>query len=358
MAGEVFNIDSPKQMGPILFEKLKVTTEVKKTKTGQYATSEDVLSKYIHQHPIIGKILDYRELRKLKSTYVDAIPALVNPITHRLHTSFMQTVAATGRLSSHQPNIQNIPIRTERGRAIRKAFVPKDNDHVILSADYSQIELRVIASLSEDPNMCEAFRNGFDIHQATASKVFGVPLEEVSKDMRSKAKAVNFGIIYGQGAFGLAQNLGISRTEAKEIIDSYFKQFSTLKNFQADQIENAKKRGFVETILKRKRSLPDINSANAIVRGFAERNAINAPIQGSAADIIKLAMIEIFHQLESQQLKSKMILQVHDELVFDVLKSEQEEVSSLVKTAMENAIQMNVPLIAESGIGHNWLEAH
>jgi DNA polymerase-1 len=345
-------------MGPILFEKLKVTTEVKKTKTGQYATSEDILSKYIHNHPIIGKILDYRELRKLKSTYVDAIPALVNPVTHRLHTSFMQTVAATGRLSSNHPNIQNIPIRTERGRAIRKAFVPKDNDHLILSADYSQIELRVIASMSQDPNMCEAFKNGLDIHQATASKVFGVELTEVTKEMRSKAKAVNFGIIYGQGAFGLAQNLGISRTEAKEIIDSYFKQFSTLKNFQADQIENAKKKGFVETILKRKRSLPDINSANAIVRGFAERNAINAPIQGSAADIIKLAMIDIQRELQTQGLQSKMILQVHDELVFDVLKSEQEKVSALVKTAMENAIQLNVPLIAESGVGENWLVAH
>ena len=358
LAGEHFNIDSPKQMGPILFEKLKVTTEVKKTKTGQYATSEDILSKYIHNHPIIGKILDYRELRKLKSTYVDAIPALVNPVTHRLHTSFMQTVAATGRLSSNHPNIQNIPIRTERGRAIRKAFVPKDNDHLILSADYSQIELRVIASMSQDPNMCEAFKNGLDIHQATASKVFGVELTEVTKEMRSKAKAVNFGIIYGQGAFGLAQNLGISRTEAKEIIDSYFKQFSTLKNFQADQIENAKKKGFVETILKRKRSLPDINSANAIVRGFAERNAINAPIQGSAADIIKLAMIDIQRELQTQGLQSKMILQVHDELVFDVLKSEQEKVSALVKTAMENAIQLNVPLIAESGVGENWLVAH
>jgi DNA polymerase-1 len=358
LAGENFNIDSPKQMGPILFEKLKVTNEVKKTKTGQYATSEDILSKYIHNHPIIGKILDYRELRKLKSTYVDAIPALVNPVTHRLHTSFMQTVAATGRLSSNHPNIQNIPIRTERGRAIRKAFVPKDNNHLILSADYSQIELRVIASMSQDPNMCEAFKNGLDIHQATASKVFGVELTEVTKEMRSKAKAVNFGIIYGQGAFGLAQNLGISRTEAKEIIDSYFKQFSTLKNFQADQIENAKKKGFVETILKRKRSLPDINSANAIVRGFAERNAINAPIQGSAADIIKLAMIDIQRELQTQGLQSKMILQVHDELVFDVLKSEQEEVSALVKTAMENAIQLNVPLIAESGVGENWLVAH
>ncbi len=358
LAGEHFNIDSPKQLGPILFEKLKVTHEVKKTKTGQYATSEDVLSKYAHAHPIIGKILDYRELRKLKSTYVDAIPSLVNPVTQRLHTSFMQTVAATGRLSSNQPNIQNIPIRTERGRAIRKAFVPKDHEHTILSADYSQIELRVIASLSEDPNMCDAFRNGLDIHQATAAKVFGVPIEEVTKDMRSKAKAVNFGIIYGQGAFGLAQNLGISRTEAKEIIDSYFKQFSTLKNFQADQIERAKKQGFVETILKRKRALPDINSANAIVRGFAERNAINAPIQGSAADIIKLAMIAIQRELQSLGLKSKMILQVHDELVFDVVKSELEILSTMVKRCMETAVQMNVPLIAESGVGDNWLEAH
>lgn len=358
IAGETFNLDSPKQLGPILFEKLKITDEIKKTKTGQYSTSEDVLSKYAHAHPIVNLILDYRELRKLKSTYVDAIPALVHPKTNRLHTSFMQTVAATGRLSSNNPNIQNIPIRTPRGREIRKAFVPRDSEHTILSADYSQIELRVIASLSEDKNMCEAFNSGKDIHQATAAKVFNVPIEEVTKEMRSKAKAVNFGIIYGQGAFGLAQNLGISRTEAKEIIDSYFKQFSTLKNFQADQIESAKEKGYVETILHRKRQLPDINSRNAIVRGFAERNAINAPIQGSAADIIKLAMIRIFRAFEENHIQSKMILQVHDELVFDVLKTEQAKVQKIVQDCMENAIKMNVPLTAESGIGDNWLVAH
>jgi DNA polymerase-1 len=358
IAGETFNLDSPKQLGPILFEKLKITDEIKKTKTGQYSTSEDVLSKYAHSHPIVNLILDYRELRKLKSTYVDAIPALVHANTGRLHTSFMQTVAATGRLSSNNPNIQNIPIRTPRGREIRKAFVPRNEDYTILSADYSQIELRVIASLSEDKNMCDAFNSGKDIHQATAAKVFNVPIEEVTKEMRSKAKAVNFGIIYGQGAFGLAQNLGISRTEAKEIIDSYFKQFSTLKNFQADQIESAKEKGFVETILHRKRHLPDINSRNAIVRGFAERNAINAPIQGSAADIIKLAMIRIFKAFEDNHIQSKMILQVHDELVFDVLKSEQEKVQQIVQDCMQNAFKMNVPLIAESGIGENWLVAH
>ena len=358
IAGETFNLDSPKQLGPILFEKLKITDEIKKTKTGQYSTSEDVLSKYAHSHPIVNLILDYRELRKLKSTYVDAIPALVHANTGRLHTSFMQTVAATGRLSSNNPNIQNIPIRTTRGREIRKAFVPRNADYTILSADYSQIELRVIASLSEDKNMCGAFNSGKDIHQATAAKVFNVPIEEVTKEMRSKAKAVNFGIIYGQGAFGLAQNLGISRTEAKEIIDSYFKQFSTLKNFQADQIESAKEKGYVETILHRKRYLPDINSRNAIVRGFAERNAINAPIQGSAADIIKLAMIRIFKAFEDNHIQSKMILQVHDELVFDVLKSEQEKVQQIVQDCMQNAFKMNVPLIAESGIGENWLVAH
>ncbi|MEY2938321.1 MAG: polymerase [Bacteroidota bacterium] len=358
IAGETFNLDSPKQLGPILFEKLKITDEIKKTKTGQYSTSEDVLSKYAHAHPIVNLILDYRELRKLKSTYVDAIPSLVHPKTHRLHTSFMQTVAATGRLSSNNPNIQNIPIRTIRGREIRKAFVPRDENHTILSADYSQIELRVIASLSEDKNMCEAFVSGKDIHQATAAKVFNVPLEEVTKEMRSKAKAVNFGIIYGQGAFGLAQNLGISRTEAKEIIDSYFKQFSTLKNFQADQIEMAKEKGFVETILHRKRHLADINSRNAIVRGFAERNAINAPIQGSAADIIKVAMIHIYQAFQREGVQSKMILQVHDELVFDVRKDEQEKVVSIVQDCMQNAVHLNVPLVAEYGVGDNWLVAH
>ena len=358
LAGETFNMDSPKQLGPILFEKLKITDEIKKTKTGQYSTAEDVLSKYIHSHPIIAKILDYRELRKLKSTYVDAIPALVQNTTGRLHTSFMQTVAATGRLSSNNPNIQNIPIRTEKGRRIRKAFVARDEQHTILSADYSQIELRVIASMSEDPNMCEAFKIGADVHQATASKVFHVPMEEVTKEMRSKAKAVNFGIIYGQGAFGLAQNLGISRTEAKEIIDSYFQQFSTLKNFQSDQIDRAKHTGYVATLLGRKRQLPDINSKNAIVRGFAERNAINAPIQGSAADIIKLAMIKIYQAFQDHQLQSKMILQVHDELVFDVVKSELNQVKSIVEECMAKAYALNVPLLAEAGIGDNWLEAH
>ncbi|MFZ4784360.1 MAG: DNA polymerase I [Flavobacteriales bacterium] len=358
LAGEQFNVDSPKQLGPILFEKLAIAKDVKKTKTGQYGTSEDVLSKYQHDHPIIVKILDYRELRKLKSTYVDALPALVNVHTGRVHTNYMQTIAATGRLSSNNPNLQNIPIRTSRGKEIRKAFIPRDAEHRILSADYSQVELRIIAALSEDPNMVDAFRQGVDIHAATAAKVFGVPLEEVDKTMRSKAKAVNFGIIYGQGAFGLAQNLGISRTEAKEIIDSYFTQFSQLKTYQASNIEKARKKGYVETILGRRRYLADINSANAVVRGFAERNAINAPIQGSAADIIKIAMINIKKEFDDRGFRSKMVMQVHDELVFDVHESELELVKPVIREKMEGAVQMIVPLEVDMNFGDNWLQAH
>jgi DNA polymerase I len=358
LAGEQFNIDSPKQLGVILFEKMKITDQVKKTKTGQYSTGEDVLSKFEHEHPILSHLLDYRELRKLKSTYVDSLPALVNPITGRVHTSYMQTVAATGRLSSTQPNLQNIPIRTPRGKEIRKAFIPRNEDYTLLSADYSQVELRVIAALSGDPNMCEAFRLGEDIHKATAAKIFGVELAAVDKDMRSKAKAVNFGIIYGQGAFGLAQNLGISRGEAKSIIDAYFAQFSTLKSYQTESVQQAREKGYVETILGRRRYLPDLHSANAVVRGFAERNAINAPIQGSAADIIKKAMIGIHHEMEKRQLKSRMILQVHDELVFDVHLSEVEEVKALVKEGMSGAVQMAVPLEVDMNTGANWLEAH
>lgn len=358
IAGEVFNVDSPKQLGVILFEKLKITDQVKKTKTGQYATSEDILSKFAHDHPIVGKILDYRELRKLKSTYVDALPALINTNTGRVHTNYMQTVAATGRLSSNNPNLQNIPIRTSRGKEIRKAFIPRNEEYTILSADYSQVELRIIAALSNDTNMCEAFMQGADIHAATASKVFGVALDQVDKTMRSKAKAVNFGIIYGQGAFGLAQNLGISRGEAKEIIDSYFKQFSGLRDYQHQNIESARKKGYVETILGRRRYLPDINSANAVVRGFAERNAINAPIQGSAADIIKVAMIQIQDELRKTQLKSKMIMQVHDELVFDVHKSELEIIQPIIKEKMTGAIAMRVPLEIDMNYGENWLQAH
>ncbi|MEN9348903.1 MAG: hypothetical protein RLZZ77_2414, partial [Bacteroidota bacterium] len=358
IAGEPFNIDSPKQLGVILFEKMKITDQVKKTKTGQYSTGEDILSKYEREHPIISKILDYRELRKLKSTYVDSLPSLINPITQRVHTNYMQTVAATGRLSSTNPNLQNIPIRTPRGKEIRKAFIPKNEEYTLLSADYSQVELRVIAALSGDENMCEAFLQGEDIHKATAAKVFGVPLELVDKEMRSKAKAVNFGIIYGQGAFGLSQNLGISRGEAKEIIDSYFHQFSKLKSYQSENIEMARKKGYVETILGRRRYLPDLHSANAVVRGFAERNAINAPIQGSAADIIKMAMIKIHHTMKSKHMKSKMIMQVHDELVFDVHLSEVDEMKAIVAEGMSKAVSMRVPLVVDMNTGHNWLEAH
>jgi DNA polymerase-1 len=358
IAGEVFNIDSPKQLGTILFEKLKITDQVKKTKTGQYATGEDILSKFVHDHPVVGKILDYRELRKLKSTYVDALPELINKHTGRVHTNYMQTVAATGRLSSNNPNLQNIPIRTSRGKEIRKAFVPRNEEYTLLSADYSQVELRIIAALSNDENMCEAFLQGADIHAATASKVFGVPLDQVDKSMRSKAKAVNFGIIYGQGAFGLAQNLGIPRGEAKEIIDSYFKQFNRLKAYQQENIENARKTGFVETILGRRRYLADINSANAVVRGFAERNAINAPIQGSAADIIKVAMIRIQEDLRKMKLRSKMILQVHDELVFDVHKEELDSIQPVIAERMTTAVKMRVPLEIDMNHGDNWLQAH
>ncbi len=353
-----FNVDSPKQLGEVLFDRLEISTKAKKTKTGQYSTGEDVLKKYLNDHPIIQKVLDYRQLKKLKSTYVDPLPNLVSPITNRLHTNYMQMVAATGRLSSNNPNLQNIPIRTDKGREIRKAFVPRDENHVLLSADYSQVELRVIASMSEDENMIEAFRSGADIHTATASKVFGVPMEEVTREMRSKAKAVNFGIIYGQGAFGLAQNLGIKRKEAKEIIDNYFEQFPKLKEFQQKTIQFARENGYVETIMGRRRYLKDINSNNAVVKNFAERNAINAPVQGSAADIIKKAMIDTKNDLVKQGLKSKMILQVHDELIFDVEKSEVEKIKALVIDKMENAVELKVPLKVDFGMGNNWLEAH
>lgn len=358
LAGESFNIDSPKQMGQILFEKLGISDEAKKTKTGQYSTSEDVLSRYEHNHPIITKILDYRELRKLKSTYVDSLPSMVNPTTGRVHTNYMQTVAATGRLSSNNPNLQNIPIRTERGREIRKAFIPRNENCVLLSADYSQVELRIIASLSGDSNMIEAFMHGEDIHKATAAKVFGVSIEQVDRDMRSKAKAVNFGIIYGQGAFGLAQGLGISRTEAKEIIEAYWAQFPGLRIYQQSNVESARKLGYVETLLGRRRYLPDILSANAVVRGFAERNAVNAPVQGSAADIIKVAMIQIHKELKIRDYQSKMIMQVHDELVFDVPIAEVDQLTDLVRDKMSNAVKLAVPLLVEVNTGANWLEAH
>jgi DNA polymerase I len=358
LAGEQFNMDSPRQLGVVLFEKMAITTEVKKTKTGQYSTDEATLSQYANEHPIIHEILEYREMRKLKSTYVDALPQLVSSKTGRVHTNYQQTVAATGRLASNNPNLQNIPIRTSRGKEIRKAFIPRSADHIIVSADYSQVELRIIAALSNDDAMCEAFLQGEDIHKATAAKVFGVPIDQVDKAMRSKAKAVNFGIIYGQGAFGLAQNLGISRKEGKEIIDAYFNQFGKLKQYQQENIEFARKNGFVETLMGRRRYLADINSANAVVRGFAERNAINAPIQGSAADIIKVAMIQIHDALKQSGLQSKMIMQVHDELVFDALRSELDQLKPIIKTCMEGAAQLRVPLEIDMNAGENWLEAH
>jgi DNA polymerase-1 len=345
-------------LGVVLFEKMKITDQVKKTKTGQYSTDEATLSKFENNNPIISRILDYRELRKLKSTYVDALPELINTHTGRVHTNYGQTVAATGRLASNNPNLQNIPIRTPRGKEIRKAFVPRDENYTLLSADYSQVELRIIAALSNDETMCEAFLHGEDIHKATAAKVFDVPLGEVSKEMRSKAKAVNFGIIYGQGAFGLAQNLGIPRGEAKAIIDSYFTQFAQLKNYQQETIDFARKNGYIETILGRRRYLADINSANAVVRGFAERNAINAPIQGSAADIIKVAMVNIDREIKARKLRSRMILQVHDELVFDVHRDEVDELKMMVADKMSNAIQLRVPLVVDMNTGANWLEAH
>ncbi|MCK0178948.1 DNA polymerase I [Flavobacteriaceae bacterium S0862] len=357
-AGEEFNIASPKQLGIILFEKLKLVDKPKKTKTGQYATSEDILSYLAKDHEIIRHILEYRGLAKLKSTYVDALPLQVEPTTGRVHTDYMQTVAATGRLSSNNPNLQNIPIRTERGRQVRKAFVPRDENYTLLAADYSQIELRVIAALSEEETMINAFKNGEDIHASTASKVFNVPLNEVTREQRSNAKTVNFGIIYGVSAFGLSNQTDLNRTEAKELIDTYYETYPKLKAFISKQVDFARDNGYVETVLGRRRYLKDINSRNAVVRGAAERNAVNAPIQGSAADIIKIAMIRIFDKLQEGNYKTKMLLQVHDELVFDVYKPELEAIKSLVKTEMENAYQLRVPLDVDLDIGNNWLEAH
>ena len=357
-AGMEFNIDSPKQLGDVLFEHMKITAKAKKTKTGQYATGEDVLQKLVHTHPIIPMILEYRQLRKLKNTYVDPLPTLMDEVDGRIHTNYMQAVAATGRLSSNHPNLQNIPIRSEKGKEIRKSFISRGNGFKLMAADYSQIELRIIAALSEDDNMISAFKNGHDIHAATAAKVFNVPLDEVTRDQRSSAKAVNFGIIYGQSAFGLAQNLNISRTEAKQIIDSYFEQYPTIKGYMDGAVAKARENGYVETIMKRRRYLADINSANAIVRGFAERNAVNAPIQGSAADVIKLAMIRVAGAMKAADLKSKMLLQVHDELVFDVHESEIEIMKTLVKREMESAVDLGVPMEVEIELGDNWLDAH
>ena len=357
-AGQEFNIASPKQLGEILFEKLKLDPKAKKTKTGQYMTGEEVLSKLESEHEIASLILDFRELQKLKSTYVDALPALISPKTGRIHTSFMQAVTATGRLSSKDPNLQNIPIRTVRGREIRKAFIPRDENHLILSADYSQIELRIMAAFSKDESMLDAFNNGLDVHKATAAKVFHVPLEEVTSDMRRKAKTVNFGIIYGVSAFGLAAQLGISRTEAKEIIDQYFIEFPKVKTFMDQSIADARENGYVETVLGRRRYLRDILSANMNERGFAERNAINAPIQGSAADMIKVAMIQIQDFLEKENLQSKMILTVHDELVFDAHKDEVDYLKTQINKIMCEAMDLGVAMETGIGVGENWLEAH
>ncbi len=358
LAGTKFNIGSPKQLGEILFDKLKITEKAKKTKTKQYSTSEDVLSKLVDKHEIVSKILDYRSLTKLKSTYVDVFPKLISEKTGRLHASFNQTVAATGRLSSNNPNLQNIPIRTEQGREIRKAFVPADKNHILLAADYSQIELRIIASLSKDKAMIEAFKKGLDIHAATAAKVFGVDLEDVDKEMRRKAKTVNFGIVYGISAFGLSDRLNIPRGEAFEIIENYFAQYPGIKKYMDDTIAFAREHQYVETIMGRRRYINDINSSNGAVRGYAERNAINSPIQGSAADMIKLAMIRIHEEMEKKKLKSRMILQVHDELVFDAVKDELDTLKKIVEHNMKNAIKLDVDLVVDMNTGSNWLEAH
>jgi len=358
MAGEDFNIASPKQLGEILYEKLKVTEKPKYTRTRQYSTSEDVLMKMADSHPIINSILDYRSLTKLKSTYVDALPRLINPRDSRIHTSYNQAVAATGRLSSNNPNLQNIPIRTERGREIRKAFVPRNEDYTLLAADYSQIELRIIAELSEDAGLIETFVQGLDVHAATASRIFGVGVEEVSPDMRRTAKTVNFGIVYGISAFGLSERLNIPRKDAADIIEQYFDKYPGVKDYMDRTISFARQHGYVETMMGRRRYLRDIKSANATVRGFAERNAINAPVQGSSADMIKIAMINIHQALKSEMLRSKMILQVHDELVFDTHREEVEAMKKLVEEKMRTAIPMRVPVVVEINTGENWLEAH
>ncbi|RZL51009.1 MAG: DNA polymerase I [Pedobacter sp.] len=357
-AGLKFNLASPKQLGEVLFDHLKLDPKAKKTKTGQYQTGEDVLTLLASKSDIVQDILDFRQLQKLKSTYVDALPLLVNPKTGRVHTSFNQAVAATGRLSSNNPNLQNIPIRTERGREVRKAFIPRDENHVLLSADYSQIELRIIAEISKEENMLDAFNKGIDIHTATAAKVYGISIEEVDSTQRRNAKAVNFGIIYGQSAFGLSQNLNIPRKEAAEIIEQYFAQYPGIKRYMSDTMNFARENGFVETIMGRRRYLRDINSANMTVRGYAERNAINAPIQGSAADLIKIAMINIHKDMKDQKLDSKMTMQVHDELVFDVLKTEVEQMKTIITHRMKTAIKTEVPIEIEIGEGINWLAAH
>lgn len=358
LAGVEFNVSSPKQLGEILFEKLKIDPNAKLTKTKQYSTNEEVLQQLLHKHPIVGKILEYRGLKKLLNTYVETLPLLINPRTGKIHTSYNQAVTATGRLSSNNPNLQNIPIRDENGREIRKSFIPSDENHLFLSADYSQIELRIMAALSKDEQMLEAFRNDQDIHSITAAKIYKVAVEEVTSDMRRKAKTANFGIIYGISAFGLSQRLNISRTEAKELIDGYFENFPRVREYMELSIDKARKNGYVETIMGRRRYLADINSNNAVVRGMAERNAINAPIQGSAADIIKLAMISIHEEFRKRGLLSRMVLQVHDELNFDVLAEELPEVEQIVKQKMESAVELEVPLTIEMKSAKNWLDAH
>lgn len=357
-AGETFNLASPKQLGPILFEKLKLVDKPKKTKTGQYSTAEDVLSYLAKDHAIVREILDWRSLKKLQNTYVDALPKELNSRTQRIHTIYNQAVAATGRLSSNNPNLQNIPIRTPRGQQVRKAFIPRDENHLLMAADYSQIELRIIAALSKDESMLHAFNNNEDIHRATAAKVFNISPEAVSREQRSNAKTVNFGIIYGVSAFGLSQQTSLNRTEAKDLIETYYASYPKLRSYIQEQVDFARENGYVTTVLGRRRYLRDINSQNAVVRGAAERNAVNAPIQGSAADIIKLAMIAIQRRLEKEQWKSKMLLQVHDELVFDVPKEEIEDLQTMVKKEMEAAFKLEVPLVVDIGIGANWLEAH
>ena len=357
LSGYEFNISSPRQVGELIYDRLKIVEKPRKTKTGLYSTSEEVLVSLKGKHPIINLILEYRGLKKLLTTYVDTLPDLVNSKTGKIHTSYNQTVAATGRLSSSNPNLQNIPIRDEDGKEIRKAFVP-DEGSTFLSADYSQIELRLMAHLSDDENLIEAFNKGYDIHTATAAKVFKVDIDDVDKDMRRKAKTANFGIIYGISAFGLADRLDISRTEAKQLIDDYFLSYPKIKNYTDSVIAFAREKGYVETLFGRRRYLPDINSHNSVVRGYAERNAVNAPIQGTAADIIKIAMINIFRRFKEENILSKMILQVHDELNFTVLNSELEKVKSIVVSEMEQAVKLKVPLVAECGIGSNWLEAH
>ena len=357
LAGVAFNVASPAQVGEILFDRLHIDAKAKKTRTGQYSTTEEVLEKLAGRHPIVVKILEFRKLKKLLSTYVDALPELINPQTGKIHTTFNQTVTATGRLSSTNPNLQNIPIRNDDGREIRKAFIP-DDGHVFFSADYSQIELRIVANVSGDEAMVEAFLDGEDIHRATAAKIFHENISDVTADQRRKAKTANFGMIYGISAFGLSERLQIPRSEAKSIIEGYFHTFPGVKTFMEESIEKSRQQGYVTTLFGRRRMLPDINSRNAIVRGYAERNAINAPIQGTAADIIKIAMVRIFRRFREEGIASKMILQVHDELNFDVLPEELARVSQIVKEEMENAYRGRVPLVADCGTGSNWLEAH